>query len=314
MARVRSSLTETTADDRDATSVDTLYVRYDGEVLDAHEMDVKQLAPALLSLAQAFDVLQKDVAPSARVHLNAKATREGSFTIDLLIHFVNEAEGLLNGEMVNATLNAAGLMSVFFGAVKILKKFAKHMKPTKIDDAGKTEDGLSLVDIEFGDGTRMRALKASTGALKNPELVKSIKGVVSPTLDDGIDLVQFQSGTHDESVSSEDADAISRYDPEEKDLTEDIVKIVIQALDVSFRENGKWRITDGIKTQFVTLEDEHFKKRVLDGEEAMRANDIYRVDMRVEKSLDKRNRLTTRYVAITKVREHRGVAEQPTLF
>ena len=47
-------------DDRDAngSSVDTLYVRYDGEALRTHEMDVKQLAPALLSLAKAFDTLQ----------------------------------------------------------------------------------------------------------------------------------------------------------------------------------------------------------------------------------------------------------------
>lgn len=74
-------------DDRDAngSSVNTLYVRYDGEALRTHEMDVKQLAPALLSLAKAFDTLQKDVAPGARVQLNAKATREGSFDIDLLI-------------------------------------------------------------------------------------------------------------------------------------------------------------------------------------------------------------------------------------
>lgn len=73
-------------DDRDAngSSVNTLYVRYDGEALRTHEMDVKQLAPALLSLAKAFDTLQKDVAPGARVQLNAKATREGSFDIDLL--------------------------------------------------------------------------------------------------------------------------------------------------------------------------------------------------------------------------------------
>ena len=176
------------------------------------------------------------------------------------------------------------------------------------------ENGLDLLDMTFPDGSRMRELKASAEALKNPELIKAIKGVIAPTLDDGVDLVQFQSGVHDETVNTEEADAISHYDPEEKERTEDTVEIVIQALDVSFRENGKWRITDGIKTQFVTLADEQFKKRVLDGEEAMRANDIYRVDMRVEKALDENNRLTTRYVSIDKVHEPRGVGEQPTLF
>lgn len=297
-----------------ASDADTLYVRYDGEALRTHEMDVKQLAPALLSLAKAFDTLQKDAAPAARVHLNAQATREGSFAIDLLVHFANEAAGLLNGDGVNATLNAAGLISIFFGATKLLKKFAQHVKPSSIEDAGEDPNGLDLVDITFPDGARVRGLKASVEALGNPELVAAIKGAIAPALDDGIDLVQFQSGTHDETIDSEEADAIASYDPEEKDRTEDTVEIVVQALDVSFRENGKWRITDGIKTQFVTLADEQFKKRVLDGREAMRANDIYRVDMRVEKSFDERNRLTTKYIAITKVHEHRGIGEQPTLF
>lgn len=301
-------------DVRQSPEADTLYVRYDGEALRSHEMDVKQLAPALLSLAKAFDIMQKDVAPEARVHLNAQATREGSFTIDLLLHFVNEAEGLLTGNGVTAIVNTSGLMAIYFGAVKLAKKFAAHFKPTTVEDAGKDENGLDLLDMTFPDGSRMRELKASAEALKNPELIKAIKGVIAPTLDDGVDLVQFQSGVHDETVNTEEADAISHYDPEEKERTEDTVEIVIQALDVSFRENGKWRITDGIKTQFVTLADEQFKKRVLDGEEAMRANDIYRVDMRVEKALDENNRLTTRYVSIDKVHEHRGVGEQPTLF
>lgn len=314
MARTSTPLENTSANTHDEDSADTLYVRYAGEALDMHEMDVKQLAPALLSLAKAFDILQKDVAPEARVHLNAQATREGSFTIDLLLHLATDAEGLLTGDGVTAIVNASGLMGIYFGVIKLAKRFSRNIKPTKKTDAGKDENGLDLVDITFPDGTKIRGLKASMEALKNPELVNAIKGVVAPTLEDGIDLVQLQSGTHDETITTEEADAISHYDPGEKEHTEDTVEIVIQALDVSFRENGKWRITDGIKTQFVTLEDERFKKRVLDGAEAMRANDIYRVDMRVEKALDEKNRLTTRYAAITKVHEHRGVADQPTLF
>ena len=201
-------------DVRQSPEADTLYVRYDGEALRSHEMDVKQLAPALLSLAKAFDIMQKDVAPEARVHLNAQATREGSFTIDLLLHFVNEAEGLLTGNGVTAIVNASGLMAIYFGAVKLAKKFAAHFKPTTVEDAGKDENGLDLLDMTFPDGSRMRELKASAEALKNPELIKAIKGVIAPTLDDGVDLVQFQSGVHDETVNTEEADAISHYDPE----------------------------------------------------------------------------------------------------
>ena len=41
-------------DVRQSPEADTLYVRYDGEALRSHEMDVKQLAPALLSPRQSI--------------------------------------------------------------------------------------------------------------------------------------------------------------------------------------------------------------------------------------------------------------------
>ena len=69
-------------DVRQSPEADTLYVRYDGEALRSHEMDVKQLAPALLSLAKAFDIMQKDVAPEARVHLNAPFRQRGRGIVD----------------------------------------------------------------------------------------------------------------------------------------------------------------------------------------------------------------------------------------
>lgn len=93
-----------------------------------------------------------------------------------------------------------------------------------------------------------------------------------------------------------------------------VVEMVVQALDLSFRDDGKWRVTDGIKTQFVRLEDEAFIKRINDGEESFRKGDIYKVLMRVEKGFDEDRRLTVRYVAVEEVKEHRTVAEQQSLF
>lgn len=295
-------------------STDTLYVRYDGPAMRSHEMEVKQLAPALLAMARAFEALQKDVEPDARVSLNVKATREGSFAVDLLVHLANEASDFLNGTPVNSVLNASGLIGIFFGVIKVAKKAANHVTVVTTKEAGTDENGLALVEIAFSDGTRITERAASVEALNNSELVGAVKEAIAPALNDGVDLVQFESGTRSETVNSEEADMISGYDPDKTEHTEDTVQIIVQALDVSFRENGKWRITDGIKTQFVTLEDQDFEKSVLDGTEAMRANDIYRVVMRVDKSLDKQHRLTTKYVSIVKVLEHRGIGDQPTLF
>ena len=56
------------------------------------------------------------------------------------------------------------------------------------------------------------------------------------------------------------------YSPVESVVETSAVEMVVQALYLSFRDDGKWRVTDGIKTQFVRLEDEAFIKRINDGE------------------------------------------------
>lgn len=296
-------------------SVERLYVRYDGNALRSHEMDVRQLAPALLALSDAFDVVQANVAPTSNVHLKAKATREGSFVIDLIVQLMNDAESLFVSEPVSAIVNAAGLLEILIEAVKYITHLANGRKPVKTTpEPSPSPDEPAKFEVEYADGTKMVWTGISMELATNPKFVDTVKPMVKPTLHDGIDNVQISSTTDVAQVSSEEADAIMSWDPLAREQSTSKEEIVIQALDVSFRPNGKWRITDGTKTQFVELEDEAFVKRVLDGDEAMRANDIYRVLMRVEKKLDDNNRLIKKYVAIVKVISHTAAEEQPRLF
>ncbi|WEV68749.1 hypothetical protein OZX73_05505 [Bifidobacterium sp. ESL0775] len=297
----------------DVQSIEKLYVKYDGAALDNHEIDVKQLAPALLAFSAMFDAVQEQVAPDARVKLNAKATEEGSFIVDLIVHLFQEGPAVLTGTTVTAILALDGLSNIAMKAISLLKKIVKHGKPKKVE-AKPDDDAFVEVDMELADGTKIKATKTSLALVSDERFAQAVKDATAPALTDGIDSVALSNEHETETVDSEEADAFAHYNPKEEDITESSTEMVVQALDPSFRPNGKWRVTDGIKTQFVALEDEAFKKKVLDGEEALRANDIYRVVMRVEKAFDEHNRLTARYIAIEKVINHESVGEQPRLF
>lgn len=290
-------------------------VKYDGKALRSHEMDVKQLAPALLALSKAFDRTQEYAAPGSRVALKAKATREGSFNIDLILYVVNELEDMFTSDSTTAIVNAATIGGIFIGAVKGIGYIVRHGgKPTETKDAGVDDNGIRLSELTFPDGTKLTTFEYSAELLKDEDFIKSLKDSTAPALTDGVDTVTFDSEGESETVDAEDADGIATYSPEESSVDVSVVEMVVQALDLSFRDGGKWRVTDGIKTQFVLLEDKEFLKRIDDGTEAFRKGDIYRVLMRVEKSLNEDGRLVARYIAVEKVLEHKATADQPTLF
>ena len=290
-------------------------VKYDGEALRTHEMDVKQLAPALLAVSKAFDRTQEHAAPGSRVALKAKATREGSFNIDLILYVVNEIEDIFTGNHMNAVVNAATIGGIFIGAVKYAKHIISHGgNPKETKDAGTDANGIKLSEATFPDGTKLITSEISMELLRDEEFLKSLKASTAPALADGLDSVTFDSDGDAETVDAETADGIAGYSPVEAVVETSAVEMVVQALDLSFRDDGKWRVTDGIKTQFVRLEDEAFIKRINDGEESFRKGDIYKVLMRVEKGFDEDRRLTVRYVAVEEVKEHRRVAEQQSLF
>ena len=223
-------------------SVDALSVRYDGEAMRTHEMDVRQLAPALLSLDRVFEILQQDVAPDAQVRLNVKATREGSFDIslNLILQLANEAQGLLNAGGVTAILNAAGLMDIFFRVVSLLKNIVRHVKPAKAKDAGKDGNGQDFVDFMSRDGSRTTEVRVPVQVVRDhPEVIREIQKVLAPLQERGVDRIQFRSGDREETVTAEDARAICRYDPLGDGWTETVEEMDIRILDASLRRNGK---------------------------------------------------------------------------
>ena len=293
-------------------SVARMTAHYQGDALRNHEIDVRQLGPALVGLSLSFERAQALVDPGYRIKLNAKATSERSVVIDLILRITNDVVPFLSSDEASAAANAIEIGAFVFGGIRLTSNaILHHGKPKKVED---TKGDDSKIDVKYPDGTIERTYPESLEMIGDPGFVKGVKDATAPALCDGIDRIEFHLSDVSETVTQEDAEAIDSYDVSDSDTTVSEMEMVVQALQPSFQEDGKWRITDGIKKQYVSIDDAAFKKRVLDSIESLRANDTYKVIMKVEKKFDSKNQLSTRYIAIEKVIDHKHMEEQGALF
>lgn len=86
-------------------------IAYDGEILRDNSMEVRYLAPALLSLGQLFEesnrALNQD---KATVHLKVIAKSPGSFAIDFSLY--QQAIDILSNQQIIAALDLYQLLFV----------------------------------------------------------------------------------------------------------------------------------------------------------------------------------------------------------
>jgi hypothetical protein len=136
----------------------------------------------------------------------------------------------------------------------------------------------------------------------------------SATEEHSIDEVVLKHGQQSVAVSERE---LAAFDPEPKDNTvlHDYVAhgIMLQATDVSFRERGKWRVSDGAATFTAGVEDENFLAAIDDGTERFGKNDLFVADVRYIQRLDSSGKLKQERV-IERVIEHRTPikTDQPT--
>ena len=86
---------------------------YDGPALKAHEMDVRDLAPAMLAVGELFDAMNLLLnGESAEVQINVKAHEPGCFSVvfDIIQNWRDGALSLLTGDYVAAALNLKELL------------------------------------------------------------------------------------------------------------------------------------------------------------------------------------------------------------
>lgn len=256
-------------------------IAYDGEALRSNSMDVRDLGPALMSLGQLFDeanrVLNDD---KTSIHLKVVAQTPGSFEISLLLttSIPQDITSFLAGDYVTSALNLKEL--ILGGGVGIFSLFQlirwlKGGKPTKIKD-----NGNGTFEITFEKETFIIPLKLLR-LYQDIAIRRATESVLSPLKKEGIDTFKVkQKRKVIEVITKEDLHYFATPSLQDEQITETERISAFTIVSVTFKEDNKWRLSDGNVTMYVTIKDTEFLYKVENNLISFSYGDILRCRVR----------------------------------
>lgn len=222
-------------------------------------MSVRDLAPALLGLADVFQVAHETLSPGEPpVSLEIKATDEGSFVVEL---------SLIHQQIVNALISddslAAGSLIVFVTGAAGLFSFVRNRR--RATSEMQTADGT--VRLVMLDGTHMDFPAQVLTLARQPAIRQGVADVIAPLFREGIDKVDMRATAQsDPWVTITDADLPDVTEA----LTEEVRILLVnqtyeQLLTIvapNFDSDRKWKVSDGGPWFWVSVRDPLFRGQI----------------------------------------------------
>ena len=288
------------------------HVVYDGPALTEHRMDVRDLAPALVAIADLFTAPNKEIngeAAELRVQVNA-SFKAGSFGIDLVAtqQLLSQIKDIFSGNGATAISNAWTIMGIIGlaggGGLIGLLRALKGRRPVKIEQKG---DGSTV----WMSQTESIEVEGNVIRLYQSSIVRtSLEKVISPLEREGItgfgvvlngavvlDVHDHEVAVFNAASLGGDAEIVS--DTTSKKL------LLIESL--TFKDGNKWRVHDGTATFHASIEDKAFLGSI-DAGERFGKGDVLVVDLRQVQSIVGAKLINESI--IVKVWEHRQPLQQ----
>lgn len=257
-------------------------IEYHGDAVNDGSMDVRDFAPALLALGELLSDSNKIVNSSkSDIRLEIKATERNSFIAELFVSFYQNIVELFSQE----DTQAIGTLLAYLGisgkdAIKGLFQlilFSKGKEPKQVIKLG---NGGS-VQFDFGDGRKIEVHAPTAKLYADTKIRKHISNVVKPLKQKGIDSLEIKHQT-EKSVEILKDEIISFEPPDVADeIITDITDIkVFSIVSLAFKENNKWKISDGSNDYYVTIKDFGFLQRVQKDVESFSIGSLLRLKLR----------------------------------
>ena len=288
-----------------------LTLQYEGQAVDAGRMDVRQLAPALIAAAdavrQAHLLLQ---VPGPTPQVEVRATRPGSFIVDLLVadpNIARQVMDLLISKQATAVVDLGSLVGYLVGSVGLVRR----LRNRKIARAERIEPGRIVLHLE--DGITIETEPESFQLVLDATYRRSLHDLVQPIgTEQGIAQLTASADDAAEVVSEADLPAFEVPPTVEEELADSTAVVVLRPINVAFAEGNKWRFSDGENTFWASIEDRKFLDAVEIGTERFAKNDMLRVRLRTHQTRVEGGLRAER--TVTEVLDHLPGAVQLDLF
>ncbi|WP_156013207.1 hypothetical protein [Thioalkalivibrio sp. HK1] len=292
---------------------------FEGSAVENGAIDVQDLAPAILSLGELIQAANHEInGDRAKISIKMRAVSEGSFEVDLISiqSIIEQAKGLYdwisNNESKIATANEIldflfKLKEIAGGTVAgliILIIWLRGRKPDRIE----YKEGN--VHIHIGDNyitTDPQTLELA----KSRSVRKQARKFVSSLSKEGIENIRVRRpDSKDINIRKEDIEYFE-FEEGEDDVSDTIRDINLQIINLSFKEDNQWRVTDGDLSFSVTIEDNAFLDRIANNEIAFSKGDFLVCSVREKQTLTSDGLKMKR--SIVEVKDHRPGARQSKL-
>lgn len=283
---------------------------YDGPALDDHTMDVRDLAPALLAIGELLEAANGTLNQDrASVSVGVKGSfKTGCFGVDFICNqsLIQHIQDLFVSSPVSAALNLLTALGFVAAGGKGLVELLVWLRGRKPSRVKLCDNGTCEVYV---DQEHLVIEQRVLDLYRNLKLRQAFEAALKPLDRDGIESVAVVHGEA-EAVTITKAQAAFFAAPtmEEELLDESESVLTVQAVSVSFREDNKWRFTDGGAPFHASIDDRDFLRRVQDNEVAFSRGDLLKVRMRKRQYLAGERMHTE--CQIIEVLEHRRAAVQ----
>lgn len=250
-------------------------VSYDGPEVQAGRMEIRDLAPAMLSMAQLIEHSAQVLhGTNASIRVEIKADfRQGSFSF-AVVALTEIGRQIAESVDIDAVLKAIGIAGTgLFGLLKWLRG-------RKVREVVRTDsDNVSVVTE---DGDTMTVSNSTVLIFNNSQVRVDASGVVEPLRKDGI--TEFRAGRGDVAevtVTTDDARSFDSPPPAAEQVLQDkVASEIVAVAGLSFEGGRKWRLRLADGTPFTSELDAAFMRRVGTHDVVFGAGDLLEIELR----------------------------------
>lgn len=243
-------------------------VSFEGPAVSEGRIDVRDLAPALLSLGRLIDAANSAInGDKVPIKIEAKALSTGSFEVhlDAIISLWGTIKTLLddpNAQASKSLLEWIGLIGLPPAAgVIALYRFLNGRKPDRVSPAPPNSFTITVGD---------QSLTVPFEVLKlyqNITVNRAFNEFLTVVETGKIDKVEFRSegspkGTRALSLTTEDKNKFVLSEVQPETVIDDTRRLALSIRSLAFQEENKWRLFDGQNTITAKIEDRDFIERV----------------------------------------------------